>query len=83
MKLQIRKWGNSAGVLLPISILDGLRVRVGDELSVDIEKGVLKLAPSKPSYTLDGLMKLCNKKAPMPVEAKEWEVAQPVGREAW
>ena len=43
--LKIRRVGSSAGVILPKELLDHLRVRVGDELSVKTSQNGLELSP--------------------------------------
>ncbi len=48
MRTTIRQMGNSAGILLPKSVLTALSVKAGDHLSVSIEQGRLVLEPSRP-----------------------------------
>ncbi|MBO7381117.1 MAG: AbrB/MazE/SpoVT family DNA-binding domain-containing protein, partial [Neisseriaceae bacterium] len=39
----IRTWGNSAGMRLPVALLQQLGVKVGDTLSAKVTNGVLEL----------------------------------------
>lgn len=48
IKLDIVKWGNSAALRLPATLLAQLGMQVGDAFEVDIAKGVLTLHPVKP-----------------------------------
>ena len=45
MQTQIRKIGNSAGVLLSKSVLEQLRVQRGDLVELGVENGILTLKP--------------------------------------
>ena len=45
MQTEIRKIGNSAGVLLSKSVLEQLRVQQGDLVDLAVENGVLTLKP--------------------------------------
>lgn len=56
MKLNIQKWGNSAAVRLPASILAQLGVHVGDAFEVDVSNGAATLRVAKPRYRLEDLM---------------------------
>lgn len=77
MKLIIQKWGNSAAIILPDSILEQIGAKVGD--SVEIEPESLKLI--KPKYKLSDLIALCNKDAPYSQDAKLWNDAKSIGTE--
>lgn len=48
IKLDIVKWGNSAALRLPATLLSQLGLQVGDSFEVDVAKGVLTLRPAKP-----------------------------------
>lgn len=48
--LKVRKIGNSLGVLLPQSVLDGLRVGAGDELHVVSTSDGIRLTPYDPDF---------------------------------
>jgi antitoxin ChpS len=81
MKLNIQKWGNSAAVRLPTSMLAQMGVRVGDSFEVDVAQGEATLRAAKPKYKLADLMAQCDLTAPMPDDVAAWDYAAPVGRE--
>jgi antitoxin ChpS len=83
MELSILKWGNSAAVRLPATLLDQLKVALGDKLTVDMRDDGLMLKPARHKYALDELVAQCDPDAPMPTDLAAWHDAKPVGREAW
>ena len=51
MKLQIKKIGNSTGVILPKELLARLQLKQGDVLFVtELPEGGLKLVPRDPAF---------------------------------
>ncbi len=48
MQLTIQKWGNSAALRLPATLLAQMGVQVGDALDAELAKGALTLRPAKP-----------------------------------
>ncbi len=54
MKLTIQKWGNSAALRLPATLLAQLDVQIGDSFEADIAKGTLTLRPAKPKALQSG-----------------------------
>ncbi|SER84240.1 antitoxin MazE [Azotobacter beijerinckii] len=47
MITQIRKVGNSAGVLIPSALLKEVKLTVGAEIDLTVENGVLNIKPVK------------------------------------
>jgi antitoxin MazE len=47
MRAPVRRTGNSAGIILPKPVLTELGVKVGDDLSLTLEKGRVVLMPAK------------------------------------
>lgn len=82
MQLLIRKWGNSAAVLLPAALLDQLNVALGDKLVVDIRPEGIMLLPKRPRYALPDLIAQCDLNAPPPADISLWDEMRAVGREA-
>lgn len=84
MKTNIRKIGNSAGMILPAVILKKLHLSEGDEIEISDNGSQILITPKqdKPKYTLKELLAQCDLKAPMPEAVKEWDEVQAVGREA-
>ena len=58
MKVQISKWGNSAAVRLPKTILDELKVGPGHQLDLVVEGGEVRLRPARryPRITLADIL---------------------------
>ena len=83
MELTIQKWGNSAAVRLPSTLLSQLGVALGDKLSADMQPEGLVLRPARKSYSLADLMAQCDLHAAPPADAAGWEEAKPVGQEVW
>ena len=83
MELAIQKWGNSAAVRLPSTLLSQLGVALGDKLSADMRPDGLVLRPARKTYSLADLMAQCDLKAAPPVDVASWEGAKPVGQEVW
>jgi antitoxin ChpS len=83
MELSIQKWGNSAAVRLPSTLLSQLGVALGDRLSAEMQPEGLVLRPARKSYSLADLMAQCDLKAAPPADAANWEAVQPVGQEVW
>lgn len=81
MELPIRKWGNSAAVLLPTAMLEQLHAKIGDSLKVDFtgRKAALQLA--KPKYSLKELLAQCDPNAAVPADVAAWESMPPIGNE--
>ena len=76
LKLNIQKWGNSAAVRLPASVLAQIGASIGD--AIEIDPADLRLA--KPKYKLADLL------AEMPdgfPKVEGWDDMTPVGREIW
>ncbi|MCF6281200.1 MAG: AbrB/MazE/SpoVT family DNA-binding domain-containing protein [Candidatus Polarisedimenticolaceae bacterium] len=81
METKIRMVGNSAGAIIPASILRKLKLHAGDTLSIEESDGKIILAANKPRYSLDELLAKCDSSEPMPEELSEWDQAHPVGKE--
>lgn len=79
---KIMKWCNSAGVLLPKSVLENLNLSVGKEVRFVFEDGRIYLENASdelkiPEFRLEDLMKEYDLEA----NRSEVEDFQPVGRE--
>jgi antitoxin ChpS len=83
MELSIQKWGNSAAVRLPATLLSQLGVALGDKLNAEMHPEGLVLRPARKTYSLSDLMAQCDLKAAPPVDVADWESAGPVGQEVW
>lgn len=77
MKLNIQKWGNSAAIRLPASMLAQIGATIGDAVEVDPQA----FHVAKPKYKLTDLLAQCDKNAPAPAYMSPWENITPVGAE--
>ena len=82
MELDVQKWGNSAAVRLPTELLQLLKVKPGDKLSVVVLPECVLLKASRPAYSLAELVAQCDPSAPEPFDMTVWSAIKPVGREA-
>ena len=82
MELQIRKWGNSAAVLLPTTMLEQLHAKIGDSLKVDFNGQKAAVEVAKPKYSLKDLLAQCDMTAPKPDDLADWEHMRAIGNEA-
>ena len=76
----IRKWGNSAAVRIPSSVLEAARVRLDQQVDVREEDGRIVIAPVAPArYELAALVGgITDENRHDPVD-----MGAPVGREVW
>jgi antitoxin ChpS len=81
MKLPIRKWGNSAALRLPLSMLTRLKASIGDSVEVNASPDGLRLTRVETSYSLGDLIAQCDMRARMPADLAAWNRTNPVGRE--
>jgi antitoxin ChpS len=56
MKTTIRKWGNSAGVIIPARALDKAGMCLGDSVEVQAEDAKIILKSPLPRYSLAELL---------------------------
>lgn len=57
MAVHVGKWGNSAAIRIPSSLMAAAALHVGQEVELREEDGRIIIEPaSKPPYTLDALL---------------------------
>lgn len=57
MRLQVKKWGNSASVRIPASIMAAAALHIDQLVDIREEKGRIVIEPvSTPDYDLDALL---------------------------
>lgn len=79
MQVSIKKWGNSASLRIPASLLNALKLTVDSVVEMREEDGRIVIEPVKaPSYDLDALL---DGITPENVHA-EVAFGAPVGKEA-
>ena len=80
MKVQFKKWGNSASVRIPASVMAAAAVRLGQAVEVREEGGRIIIEPIRsPTYDLDRLLDQMTPDS----FPEEVDFGPPVGREAW
>lgn len=58
MKTSVKKWGNSAAVRIPASVLKATRVKIEEEVDIREEAGRIVIEPVREkTYKLDDLLK--------------------------
>jgi len=80
MRVMVKKWGNSASVRIPASIMQAAHLEIDQEVDIREEKGVVIVAPLRHvRYDLDELI------AGITDHNKHDVVSfgEPVGKEIW
>tara|TARA_B100000768_G_C11175837_1_gene330785 strand:- start:512 stop:763 length:252 start_codon:yes stop_codon:yes gene_type:complete len=82
MKTNIRKWGNSAGTIIPVPMLDAAGIALGDKVNIEATAGQLVMTLVDEPMTLEDLLADSPKKSFMILEDdQDWIDAKPSGRE--
>src|ERR1035438_4662808 len=80
MKATVKKWGNSAAVRIPASVMEAMHLDLDEVVEVREEKGRIVIEPVRQkTYTLDDLLKGISTKNLH--EAVEF--GTPQGKEIW
>ena len=80
MKAAIKKWGNSAAVRIPASVLQTARLEVDEAVEVREESGRIVIEPvRRKEYSLAELVKGITEKN----QHDEIDFGGPAGREVW
>jgi antitoxin component of MazEF toxin-antitoxin module len=56
MKTNIRKWGNSAGTIIPVPMLDAAGIALGDKVNIEAKTGTLIMTLVDEPMTLGDLL---------------------------
>ena len=56
MKTNIRKWGNSAGTIIPVPMLDAAGIALGDKVNIEAKAGTLIMTLVDEPMTLGDLL---------------------------
>ena len=82
MQTNIRKWGNSAGTIIPATILQEAGLEIGDTLDAQVVEGKVILSPVEGELTLEELLAGSPKEnLAITDEDQEWLDAPRVGSE--
>ncbi|MCP4755221.1 MAG: AbrB/MazE/SpoVT family DNA-binding domain-containing protein [Proteobacteria bacterium] len=55
--IQLKKWGNSVGLRIPVGVLRSTDLKVNDLVSVSVSDGIIMIKPSKKKYSVKELIK--------------------------
>ncbi|NWC64341.1 AbrB/MazE/SpoVT family DNA-binding domain-containing protein [Cedecea sp. P7760] len=83
MRITIKKWGNSAGMVIPGALMDELGVKIGQSMEAEVIDNQLIMKPARKKYTLDELLAHGDPSAPKFSEEDIWGKDNPVGKEVW
>lgn len=79
MRVQVKKWGNSASVRIPASIMAAAALHIDQEVDVREEEGRIVIDPVAQSYDLDELLaKMTPDTFPDVID-----FGMPIGNESW
>ena len=79
MRTEIKKWGNSAVIRLPTTVLAELRLSIGSPVEMKTEHNRLVIEPSfRRRYRLEDLLAEMPKKLP---QVEGWDEMTPAGKE--
>ncbi|MBM9537090.1 AbrB/MazE/SpoVT family DNA-binding domain-containing protein [Desulfobulbus alkaliphilus] len=82
--LTIKKWGNSLGVRIPKNIAEHSKLKVDQEVNIEVRKGNIIITPvaSAKEYSLQELLDQCPEESlVLDDEDRAWLQDQPVGKE--
>ncbi len=80
MEAKLQKWGNSAGIRIPSSILKSLNIKMNDILNIEQEEDKIVIRiPKKKKISLEERFK----KYQGENLAKEFSWDEPKGKEIW
>lgn len=80
MKAIVKKWGNSAAVRIPVSVMEAVHMAVDEPVDVREEAGRIVIEPlRKKSFDLGTLVKGITAKN----QHAEVDTGEPVGKEIW
>jgi len=82
MKTNIRKWGNSAGTIIPATMLHAAGIALGDKVNIEARAGTLVMTLVDEPMTLEDLLADSPKKSFRILEDdQDWVDTKPSGRE--
>lgn len=80
MRATVKKWGNSAAVRIPASVMQAANLQLDDVVDVREEGGRIVIEPVRQKrYELDALLKGITSKN----QHEAVDFGEPVGKEVW
>ncbi|EKS5492680.1 type II toxin-antitoxin system antitoxin ChpS [Escherichia coli] len=83
MRITIKRWGNSSGMVIPNVVMKELNLRPGQSVEAQVSNNQLILTPISRRYSLDELLAQCDMNAAELSEQDVWGKATPAGDEIW
>ncbi|EFF2348735.1 type II toxin-antitoxin system antitoxin ChpS [Escherichia coli] len=83
MRITIKKWGNSSGMVIPNVVMKELNLRPGQSVEAQVSNNQLILTPISRRYSLDELLAQCDMNAAELSEQDVWGKSTPAGDEIW
>ena len=81
MDIQLKKWGNSIGFLIPHKIAESFGFDENSIIELTESKGVLLIAKKQETLTLDELLSSIPKDFQYPDDVCDFVESEPVGQE--
>ncbi|MEM7554914.1 MAG: growth regulator [Cyanobacteria bacterium P01_A01_bin.84] len=81
LKSQIRKWGNSLGLIVPSSIVNDLKLEANTNILVSVEGDRLIVEQDKTLPTLDEILDSIPEDYRHPEDLRDFLQSEPQGRE--
>ena len=83
MRITIKRWGNSSGMVIPNVVMKELNLRPGQSVEAQVSNNQLILTPISRRYSLDELLAQCDMNATDLSEQDVWGKSTPAGDEIW
>ncbi|HBB2411288.1 TPA: type II toxin-antitoxin system ChpS family antitoxin [Escherichia coli] len=83
MRITIKRWGNSSGMVIPNVVMKELNLRPGQSVEAQVSNNQLILTPISRRYSLDELLAQCDMNAAELSEQDVWGKSPPAGDEIW
>ncbi|EFA9209154.1 type II toxin-antitoxin system antitoxin ChpS [Escherichia coli] len=83
MRITIKRWGNSSGMVIPNVVMKELNLRPGQSVEAQVSNNQLILTPISRRYSLDELLAQCDINAAELSEQDVWGKSTPAGDEIW
>ena len=81
MRITIKRWGNSSGMVIPNVVMKELNLRPGQSVEAQVSNNQLILTPISRRYSLDELLAQCDMNAAELSEQDVWGKSTPAGDE--
>ena len=83
MRITIKRWWNSSGMVIPNVVMKELNLRPGQSVEAQVSNNQLILTPISRRYSLDELLAQCDMNATELSEQDVWGKSTPAGDEIW